>query len=409
MITIPEGEGSTAERLPWLAIALALLTLAVLLWSHHGREESEAELAAWYQDSGLQELETNAYRSWLRLEGQLARQGRLEERLEADDSFGVFRLVAWDRRFAEAAPEEADRFWSTPEQEQWEALRGELEQRRDRLPESRFGLTPAEPAPGALVTMHLLNPSVLHWLVAMAVLLVFAASLEPALGRVRTLLLWLTTAVAAAAVAAVLLGDRQLPLFGSSLIASAMAGMYLGYFGTRRLSFLLPLPRSPGWQRRQLPAWLLAPWWLPLPAWALAADDTPAMILPQILALGAGALLVQLGRLPRVEALEEDAGEPDEREQQLRARLGAGWSALGAMAFVEAEQQFRAALETDPENFNALCGLYQVHKLRPDSETWRETADALLSLTPEDVAEQRQQELIRREVQALTSERDTGV
>src|SRR5690606_5559276 len=94
---------------------------------------------------------------------------------------------------------------------------------------------------------------------------------------------------------------------------------------------------------------------------------------------------------------DDDNGERD----SLRHHLGSGWAALGALQFRDAEQHFLAAVRLAPAHFNALCGLYQVRKLRPAEVDFLATANRLLALPLTDDGERRQQHALWREATQL--------
>ena len=403
MIPVPANAPTGVRALPWLSLSVALITLLLLVfwqWQYSG---AERELRLEYQRSGLQELEVAAWISRMRLEGHAERARRVQTRQERGDNRALFRTIAWDRAFTEHLADQGERYWNESELEHWQSVRPAFSESLESLPRARAGLVPADPSPGTLVTFHFLNPNLLHWLVAVLVLLPFARGLEAVLGTVRTALIWPAAALLAGAAAALLPGAQHLPLISTTVLASTMTGMYLGHFGTARVNFPLPDLRRRGLQWRQWPAAVLAPLWLLLPAHALLTGEPASLPALQLIALVAGAVLVQLGRLQDLGDLEEET-EPDEQETELRARLASGWAALGTSNFAEAERQFQAAVELEPEHFDALSGLYQVRKLNPDSEDWLATTERLLSLPCDEPGRCRQQYNVLREARSLQPE-----
>ncbi len=69
------------------------------------------------------------------------------------------------------------------------------------------------------------------------------------------------------------------------------------------------------------------------------------------------------------------------------------------MAFNDAENAFNKVLAVSPGHFDALSGLYHIHKLNPDSEAFANTALALLQCHADGEGEVRQQLTLYRDYQ----------
>ncbi len=402
MIPLPQRPIAGLSTLPWLSLGFLLLTLGLLLGWQGLRDDDERALQAWYSDSGLLALEQPAYLSWLRLHGQVDKAWAVE-RDPVDEqgrhSLWHFRQLAFDPAFAAhnratAAGQDIP-YWHGAELTRWQQLRDQFEHRAATLPRQRAGLNPADTRPATLLTVHFTSNGLLGWLLCALVLLPFAWALEGTLGWRRLLMLWPLSAVLAGALSGILLRPDHQLLLGGQVMVSAAVGMYLGLFGRERLRFLLPgRNQTPEW-----PAWLLLPFWLVLPATAPMLGQS---WLPPVLGLLCGAALVQLARMPDMSLFEEQDSEDDPGERDsLRHHLTGGWAALGSMQFRDAEQHFLAAVRLAPTHFNALCGLYQVRKLRPQEVDFLATASRLLTLPLVDDGERRQQHALWREAQQL--------
>lgn len=397
---LPVPEQPRPGNLPWVCLAFFAIGLTVFLTVQRDDEAREQALATWYQESGLFALEWPNYISWLRINGNAELASGLEAALRHGDRVEVLRHMGHDPAFAQENRVRGDQYWSAREQLRWQRLREEFLTRSRTVVSHHYGLTPAAPRPGTWLTWHFLQSSFTQWLVALLVALPFIWPLEAELGKRRVAILWLLTGAVTGLGYVAFMGDSYRPLIGSTSMASALVGMYLGLFARRRLPFRWFHPREKRWRTTHLPAIVAAPVWLVLPLWAwLSGDTSPGLWLAQLLALPAGAGLVHLVRRDETDEDADESEEEEEAGQQLRRHLATGWNSMSALDFREAEAAFEAALSVSPGHFHALTGLYHIRKLNPDSEAFRETALRVFGAPVESDGDIRQQLTLYRDFQ----------
>jgi len=396
---------STADiRVPWFSAGFAILVLLLLIIWRHDPVRDEQRLFNSYEQSGLFAQEWAIYPSWLRLNGQLIKAARLEKLASSGNRQEIFRAVAFDPVFADQMHEDADRFWSDEETRQWQERRTRFEDAMQQAPAFHYGLVPAAPGPLSFITMHWLNPGYLHAILAILVLAPLAIALENQLRSLRVAVVTAIAVLLSMLIAIAWLRDTYAPLYSSSLVVSALTGIYLGFFHKKPVNLLVPDFRERKLRRleKTLPAWIPALVWLLLPL-ATLFSPVKDLVLMQVLALASGALIIQLALTSDIRELNASLQEKTPEDATTKA-LGKAWTAMGIMAFTDARHQFEKVLREEPDNWNALTGLYQVHKLQPESAEFAATAARLLQQALESPADCRQQLMIYQEHAKLLPE-----
>ncbi len=397
MFVLPEKMPGAKTRIPWFSAGFVMVVLLFLVIWRHDPVADEQRLFNIYDESGLFSQEWAIYPSWLRLNGQLIKATRLEKLANDGVRTEIFRAVALDPVFADQMQEEADRYWSEQEIRQWRERRSQFENAMKQAPAFRFGLVPAARKPISFATMHMLNPGYLHAILAILVLAPFALVLEDQLRTLRVAVVTTVAVLFSTLVAIAWLRDTYAPLYSSSVVVSALTGIYLGFFLKKPVSVLVPDFRERKLRKleRTLPAWTMALGWLLLPM-VTVFSPVKDLVLIQVLALAAGAIMIQLALTSDIQNLSTSLEERDTEDPVTKA-LGKAWTAMGIMAFTDARHQFEKVLKEDPENFSALTGLYQVQKLQPDSAEFSATATRLFQQNLEHPADCRQQLMIHQE------------
>jgi membrane associated rhomboid family serine protease len=398
MIPKPATETTGLKSAPWVCLGFFLAYLLLHLTLQHDELERQQEMADWYQQSGLFELEWENYISWLRISGQISKAESLTKARAEGDRVTVFRAMAFDPAFEAENQLRGDQYWDYQQMAKWRETRDSFRQRANDLPGVKAGLNPSAPRPSTYLTWHFLHENLWIWLVALLVVMPFAWPVESELGHRKIAVLWIVAGVISGLVYVAFLSSRYQPLTGSTPMAAALIGMYLGLFGARKLDFLWFDPRQKKVRTTALPAAIIAPLFFVLPIYETLAGGSAAHVwVAQIGGLLAGAGLVHLARQAEVRGAEQQTDETDDAERQLRQQLTSAWASMSVMAFLDAERQFEAAIKLDPKQFLPLTGLYHIRKLKPEADIFHETARKLLNAEISDEGELRQQFNIYRD------------
>lgn len=109
----------------------------------------------------------------------------------------------------------------------------------------QYGFRPAEFSPVTLLSYQFLHGGFMHLAGNVIYLFIFGDNVEFRLGRLRFLLVYLCSGVAAAVFFALFSGGSQVPLIGASGAISGVLGCYFLWFPRNRVRcFLFPFPFS---------------------------------------------------------------------------------------------------------------------------------------------------------------------
>lgn len=377
---------------PWVSMAFLIAYLAVLFTYQLGEDRKEQALADWYVESGLYELEFTNYISFLRISGHIPLAESVEAHHTAGDRLAVVRAMAFDPDFEQENRERGDQYWNYSQREHWYTQRMAFKDRAQAIPRYRFGLVPSAPRPATYLTWHFLQDSWVQWLVTVLVSLLFLWPTEARLGQRRMLIVWMFSGVLTGMVYVAALQPSFIPMIGSTPMAAVVIGAYLSLFGLRKLDFIWYHPKQKQVRITALPAIVLAPLWLALPVYEyLGGSLAPHVWVAQLSGLLAGALLVQLAQRQDVKGIESLQDQEAQDTSQLRQQLQSGWASMAALEFRQAQECFEKVLAIQPLQFEALSGLYHIHKLQPESEAFRAAADRVLTMQSDDEGITRQQ------------------
>ena len=391
MIPLPDQHLRGLRSLPWVTLAIMLVYLLVLLTYQSQEQQQRQALLNWYQETGLFSLEWDNYLSWLRINGRGDKAEALAEQRQAGNEIEPFLDMAFNPRFEAENRERGSDYWSREEFRHWKDQREAFRQRARELPRYFAGLIPSDPRPGRFLTWHFLHDGLMHWALCLLVLAPFAWPLEARLGKARSLVLWLLGGVAAGLGPVWLFPEHYQPVIGSSAVVSAWIGAFASLFARRRIPLGYLHPRTRQTATLDLPALILLPLWVLFPLYAfMRTDDGMLLLSAQLFGLAGGALLAQLIQDTGMQQREADT--EDEQDRARARTLTEGWDALARFEFSDAEKHFLQAREDQPDDFNALSGLFLVRKVHPEAESFQATLRELLQRPPSDADEGRQRE-----------------
>jgi hypothetical protein len=244
MIPKPATETTGLKSVPWVGLGIFLIYLLVHLTLQSDEIERQQEMADWYQQSGLFELEWENYISWLRISGQIRKAETLEKARADGDKVTVFRAMAFDPAFEAENQLRGDQYWDYQQMAQWREMRDNFRERAGALPGVKAGLNPSAPRPSTYLTWHFLHENLWIWLVALLVALPFLWPVENELGHRKLAAIWIVSGVVSGLIYVAFLSHRYEPLTGSTPLAAAVIGMYLGLFALRKLDFIWFDPRQ---------------------------------------------------------------------------------------------------------------------------------------------------------------------
>ncbi len=381
---------ATDNGLDWKTLPWVLMVLGALLLASQLLNPGQGQQAAltWYESSGLRQLEWNNYLSWLRFNGHAEQARRLEQQIASGNPH-AYADALLSAQFEEDSNKRAGDFWSASQITQWKALREQIPQQLEQSPQYRWGLSAVDPRPSRFFTAPFTGGPLWLTLLALLCLGLVAVRLQRQLGTGRIVVIWLAGSLLSGAGYLLTVGTGQTPLFGA---APALMALLAAAAALSRQPIVLPLPAGKGEEDGEgeekkearsltLPAW--TPALLPL-VLLTVITLTQAPMLPQLLsglAAGLGGALLALLLQPPAATQSIMAESPAEPlNPELQQALTHGWDALGKLEGESAERHFREALKHQPDQFDALTGLFTAQLIQqPVSQDWHHTADCLFN------------------------------
>ena len=386
------------KSVPWVALMFFAAYLVVMFTYQLNEQQQEKELADWYVENNLYQLEYPNYISFLRISGRVPLAERMEAAHQEGDRLTVIRTMAFDPLFELENRERGGQYWDYTEREIWLQGRIRFDEMVAAIPRYHFGLVPSSPRPATYLTWHFLQENLIQWLVALLVAALFLWPTEAKLGHKRMVIVWMFGGVITGMVYVAAMSHSFTPLIGATPMAAVVIGAYASLFGLQKLDFMYFHPKQKKLKVIALPALVLTPLWFALPVYEyLGGSDAPHVWIAQLAGLLAGALLVQLAQRQDVKGMEEEESRASNSSSQLRQHLHSGWASMSALEFVQAEESFRNALSLEPDILEPLTGLYHIHKLKPDSDAFHESAIKALELQTDDEDAMRQQYAIYKD------------
>ncbi|WP_339798773.1 rhomboid family intramembrane serine protease [uncultured Marinobacter sp.] len=387
MLIIPFEKTVDWKHPPWMTFCLMLVCLLVFTF-YQGKDSRLMNSAVEaYLNAGLDRLEAPAYEDYLQrrirledenLHDQLA---AFRQAVEQDYRLGIAVALLSDRAFYGYLQDNRDLIWTAAERQQWQTTRVAIQHNQiERISANELGLVPAEMSLYSLITYQFLHGGWGHLIGNMVFLFLLGFTVERALGPVRYLLAYLACGALSGVIYTLFTLGSTVPLVGASGSISGLMGMYVAFFGARRIRFFYFLVVYFNFFRA--PALTLLPVWFAKELFDYwTSTNSGVAYLAHAGGLAAGAALVFLLRRNWMQVSETFyEPEQEEQDQQFAREYGKAMAALGRMDFQQAQQQFAGLWREHPQRPVLLEHLYQLAKLRPDQPEYRERALELLHL-----------------------------
>jgi membrane associated rhomboid family serine protease len=386
MLIIPAEKKVDWKRPPWMTFALMLSCLLAFLF-YQGRDAELTEGAVRsYLEAELDRLEAPLYQGYLEREISLEGNTDLQQTLDwveylrtEGDRIGLASVILSDQAFYRYLEDNRDLLMTSRERNLWQSQREQIQQQFiSRLSAYEAGLMPSDLNFYSLITYQFLHGGWDHLIGNMLFLFLLGFTVEKALGPGRYLLAYLLCGVVAGLTHTAFNWGEAIPLVGASGSVSGLMGMYVAFFGLRKIRFFYYLGVYFNYFRA--PALVILPIWVGKEIyhyWASGGDGIAYLAHAGGLVAGA-ALILLLGKgwfQARESFYEPEVEEQDEVFTREYARA---MDALARMDFTQARQRFEALWQAHPDRPVVLEHLYHLDKLRPDRPAYREQAIALM-------------------------------
>ncbi|UDL04718.1 rhomboid family intramembrane serine protease [Marinobacter sp. CA1] len=386
MLIVPAENAINWKRPPLATLGLMLACLLIFLF-YQGKDPRLQQAALeHYLEADLLALEAPVYETYLERQiGMAGESDRVHELqafqqalVDGEDQW-VAATLLFNPPFHQYMEDNLDILLASADRRYWQQQHDQIQSDYlDRLSANELGLKPAELTPSTLIAYQFLHGGWGHLIGNMVFLFLLGFTVEKALGVGRYLLSYLVCGVLSGLVYTVFSLGSTVPLVGASGSISGLMGMYVAIYGLQRIRFFYFLGVYFNYFRA--PALALLPVWLGKEIydyWFAGATGVAYMAHAGGLVAGAGIILL-LGKSWL--QVRESFYEPEQEEIDDRFTQGYGqaMATLARMEFDQARLQFEALWQRYPERIVLLEHLYQLAKLRPDQEAYRDRTRELM-------------------------------
>jgi len=377
MLIIPVSGKIGWKNPPIATLAIVVINCLVFFLFQIRDDESRMAAEQFYLNSGLAEIEIPLFISYLEATGRATGEHQDIDEMDADAIMTIHFEMETDADFLRELREGNIISPLYADYVQWEALRFTYEQYRDQSTAFSHGLRPAYAQASTFFTYMFLHGGVGHLVGNMVFLWILGCMLEIGSGRILFLVIYIASGLIAAGLYSVVYPSSTTPLVGASGAIAGLMGAYTVLYGKKKVNVFYSLGFY--FNTAKLPAIALLPVWLANECYQLFfSDATHVAYVAHIGGLAGGALLAFAGeRLGIIVDRDSFQEAPEDKTNPLMHQ------ALEHMANLEMDQAqtlFEQVLELSPDNHDAHNHLFNIHKLKPQSMAFHETAQQRLRL-----------------------------
>ena len=293
-------------RLSWRKpplVTIALILVNIFVFFGFQSEDRAFVQDAWqhYFDSGLVRIELEYFLRYRNEDPTIIRTAEAQEDHDTINTYleQMFRDATFQQRIEQGdivSPED-------PDYPEWQALRQEYESKLARRSAWRWGFKPDRWQPQSLVTSLFLHGGLGHLLGNMLFLWLFGCMLEPGMGRLYFLALYLVSGVCGDLFFALFNLQSSTPLIGASGAIAGLMGALPVLYGRRRVSFFCYFGFY--FNYIKIPAIALLPFWLGMEIWSEISRGDASSVAFMAHAGGIIAGALQAGLLKRFQWLRD--------------------------------------------------------------------------------------------------------
>lgn len=382
MLIVPVSGKIGWKNPPIVTFLLVAINCLVFFLFQTGDGASRMSAEAFYLESGLAQIEVPHYLGYLETTGKKNDSHPSPEALDEEALMTLHFEMEADARFLEhleqgkvIAPED-------PQYEKWRHLRQSYEGKRDQSIAFSYGLRPAYQSVLPYFSYMFLHGGVGHLVGNMVFLWILGCMLEIGSGRLLFVVIYLVGGLAAAGLFCLIYPSSTIPLVGASGAIAALMGAYTVLYGIKRVTVFFSLGFY--FDTVTVPAIVLLPAWLVNECYQLFfSGASHVAYVAHIGGLAGGALLALIGE--RSVGVDRDSFEaaPEDRVGPL---LDRALEHMGNLEMDQARELLEEVLTLSPDNREPLTHLFNIHKLKPESEDFHNTAKRLLGVLVQDAA-----------------------
>ena len=387
LLIIPAERELNWRRPPWATLLLIALNLLIFLGYQSHDREKEAQAVQDYLNSDLPRLEFPVYPGYLQREIKLHGAHRGAELKQVREALAHHKRgllaahILSDQGFYHYLQKNGGLYWSDKTFAQWRKARAQIEtQDLDSLSAFAGGLIPAQLSPPSLITYQFLHGGWGHIIGNMVFLFLVGFPVERALGPLRYLMGYLLCGAVGGLFFSLVNWGSTEPLIGASGAISGLMGMYVAIFRLQKIRFFYWIGFY--FSHVRLPALVMLAVWIGKQVLDFVMDGGVSHVayMCHVGGLAAGAALVYLFRNSWLSVREEFL-EPaeDAQEAEFRKHYALALADVGRLEFQRAGLKFQALLRKFPDRLVLREHLFNLARLRPGDENFREQSRAMIS------------------------------
>ncbi len=345
MIIVPVEKRIDWKRPPIVLLSIVVLNILIFAFYQSSDMEHVTEAVSLYESYELEELEINAFRSYMRKVDP-------SYEIDPDDMTLVWRMAS-DKQFAQFLDEHQKRYIPLKKRSKWKRVRAQINEEVAKISSNAFGLDPNNISPITLITHLFLHGGIDHLLGNMVFLLLTGFAVEAALGSKRFLAFYLISGIGSGLLFSgieTMSGSLSPSLIGASGAISGVMAMYVVLFGMRKIEFFYWLFVFTGYFRAaaiiMLPAYILKELYM-----LFFGESSNVAYMAHVGGFLTGAALVYVQRKLQSHVIDDEyLAEPVvDVDPRLRS-LQSIYNHLGQCEFKQAYALLKPLKQSDPNN-----------------------------------------------------------
>jgi membrane associated rhomboid family serine protease len=376
MLIIPLTNNISKHNPPVITIIIIAINCFIFFFIQSGDTRNYHEAMQFYLDSGLGSIEISRYLDYVEMnKNKKISHSSDKNEVSVKTVSRYYNKMVTDTAFMHKLL--TDKIITAEEEiyAQWRALRDEFAYLLSKVTSFKYGYIPSSPRYLNAITYMFLHGGVMHLVGNMVFLWLVGCVLELGCGRAFYAGLYLLTGVASVGLFSLVYMDSVVPLIGASGAISGLMGAYTLLYGKRKIKIFYSL--GVYFNYTKIYAIVLLPVWIGKEFFQLfLGGPSHVAYVAHIGGLVSGALLgvFNLKLLGRV---DQEVFKEDPKEE-IDALLDTALQKIAKLDMSAARPVLEQILEKDPDNTAALCHLFNIDKLNPQSETFHKTASRVL-------------------------------
>lgn len=369
MLIIPVLTKPSRKSIPWVCLGLIIVnTIIFIAVSIHDKNNYDTAYI-FYKDSGLLQIELDAYREYLKSSGTP---------ISSAPSYDLYLLqkMQLDDRFLSLLRDNAIIGPGHSQFTDWRSKRDQFEALLEKRINYRYGYSPKKNNYLALITSLFLHGGIFHLVGNMVFLWLIGALLEKVLGSLFFIKLYIVTGICACLMFGFVYPDKLGPLVGASGAISGLMGAYCVLFGLRKIKVFYSIGFY--FNYTNLPALLLFPVWLLSEIIQLSMNQySNVAYMAHIGGLLSGLLLGSILRYFLKERIDKLFAVEDQKVK-LETLLDKAMNRLEKLDLTAARRLFKQIVSISPGNVDAVRQIYEIDKTNPSASQFHTSAHNLL-------------------------------